>query len=310
MANMVFTASRSAGDDISVPISIPFTVGGTATFTSDYTVTGANTFTASSGSMTIPAGQTSAAITISTVPDTIFEPDETIILTPTAQAGVWIVGASSWTGTIINDDAASNLILSLNFEGANNSTTFTDLSTFNRVGTTSGNAKITNASPISGSSSGLFDGTSGTFLFFPTSLDFALGAGNFSASFRIRTTQSAGFKGLVSRIANPGTFSASGSWVIYINAGIVQVFASDYSTSNPLVTSSTAINDGLVHKIEFRRIGTAISLLIDDVSVVSVTSSVIIADNGSPLYIATDRNNGVTGSEYNGLIDDLIITKG
>ena len=109
MANMVFTASRSAGDDINIPISIPFTVGGTATFTSDYTVTGANSFTANSGSMTILAGQTSASITISTVPDSILEPNETIILTPTAQAGSWVVGTSAWTGTILNDDGGTSL---------------------------------------------------------------------------------------------------------------------------------------------------------------------------------------------------------
>ena len=107
MPNMVFTASRSAGDDISVPISIPFTVSGTATFASDYTVTGATTFTTTNGSMIIPAGQASAAMTISTVPDATFEPDETIILTPTAQAGSWIVGASAWIGTILNDDGSN-----------------------------------------------------------------------------------------------------------------------------------------------------------------------------------------------------------
>ena len=206
--------------------------------------------------------------------------------------------------------ATANTVLSLNFEGANNSTTFTDISAFNRVGTASGNAKLTNINPISGSSSGLFDGTSGTYLSFPNSSGFALGAGDFSVSFKVKTTQGAGYKGLISRIPNPGGFGMSGSWVIYINTGIIQIFASDYSGGSPLVTSTAAINDGLAHKVEFRRIGTNISLLIDDVSVASVTSSVTIVDNGSPLYIGTDRNNGVTGGEYNGLIDDLIITKG
>lgn len=152
MPNIVFAASRTTGDNINIPISIPFTVGGTATFASDYTVTGADSFSATSGSMTIPSGQNSASMTISTVPDTLFEPDETIVLTPIAQAGSWVVGTQSWTATIINDDASPSIRLRINFQGADNST-ISDSSFAPKTIQVFGNTKILN-------NVGVFDGDS------------------------------------------------------------------------------------------------------------------------------------------------------
>ncbi|MGF1532926.1 MAG: S8 family serine peptidase [Bernardetiaceae bacterium] len=76
-----FTSSIAPANDLTVN----FTVGGTATFNDDYLVVrGANTFTATNGSVVIPAGQTTASITIQTVPDNIVEADESIILTVVA----------------------------------------------------------------------------------------------------------------------------------------------------------------------------------------------------------------------------------
>lgn len=100
-----FTVARNAGDDINLPITVGFTVGGTATYPTDYTVGGATSFSATTGSILIPAGQVSASFTVTPVPDSTEESNETIILTPQAQAGVFVVGAgSSWTATITNDD--------------------------------------------------------------------------------------------------------------------------------------------------------------------------------------------------------------
>ncbi|MEM6297753.1 MAG: choice-of-anchor Q domain-containing protein, partial [Bacteroidota bacterium] len=68
--------------EISRSQTINFSVGGTADFGTDYTlVSGADTFTINSGSVTIPSGTTSAQVILETTPDMVGEPDETIILT-------------------------------------------------------------------------------------------------------------------------------------------------------------------------------------------------------------------------------------
>jgi Concanavalin A-like lectin/glucanases superfamily len=100
-----FTVTRNAGDDINVPITVAFAVGGTATYPTDYTVSGAASFSATTGSILIPAGQVLASFTAAPVPDLVVEANETIVLTPQVQAGVFAIGAgSAWTATIINDD--------------------------------------------------------------------------------------------------------------------------------------------------------------------------------------------------------------
>ncbi len=76
--DFVFSASVAPASDLTVS----FTVGGTATYNEDYIVArGAASFTATTGTVVIPAGQTQAVITVQTKKDSIIEPDETIILT-------------------------------------------------------------------------------------------------------------------------------------------------------------------------------------------------------------------------------------
>ena len=64
-----------------------FSVGGTATFSTDYTQTGAATFTATNGTVTFGAGNSTATVTVDPSADMTVEPDETVILTVTAGTG-------------------------------------------------------------------------------------------------------------------------------------------------------------------------------------------------------------------------------
>ena len=57
----------------SLPVTIPFTLSGTATQNTDYTI--------ASTSLTIPAGSTTGTATFQITNDALYEPDETIILT-------------------------------------------------------------------------------------------------------------------------------------------------------------------------------------------------------------------------------------
>ena len=155
-----FTVSRATSDNINVPITIPFTVGGTAVFGTDYTVNGATSFTTAQGSITLPSGQSSAAFTITSLPDSTGKPDQTIILTPQAQAGVFVAASgSSWTVTILKNGGtpppppvSPGTILLLRFQGADNSTAIIDSSSNPKTIQVFGNTKIIN-------NQGVFDGT-------------------------------------------------------------------------------------------------------------------------------------------------------
>ncbi|WP_340112902.1 T9SS type A sorting domain-containing protein [Maribellus mangrovi] len=101
-SSITYTFSLSA--NATSNITINFSVGGTATFTTDYTQSGATTFNASSGTVTISSGTNSADITLTPVSDDGLEPDETIVLTLKSGTGYDAGSPSSASGTIVNDD--------------------------------------------------------------------------------------------------------------------------------------------------------------------------------------------------------------
>jgi hypothetical protein len=86
----VFTATRSGSTTSSLVVS--YTVSGTATPGSDYT--------ALSGSVTIPAGSSSATIAVTPLADTLTEAAETVIVTLSASSGYTVGSPSSATVTI------------------------------------------------------------------------------------------------------------------------------------------------------------------------------------------------------------------
>jgi chitinase len=78
------------------------TANGTAIAGSDYVAT--------SGTLTIPAGQASAAITVDVNGDTDVEPNETLTLSLSSPIGAKIVPPTTANGTITNDDRIATLI--------------------------------------------------------------------------------------------------------------------------------------------------------------------------------------------------------
>ena len=81
-----------------------FNVGGTAVFATDYTQSGAATFSATSGTVTFPAPTDLVKVTIDPTVDGGTETNETVILTLAAGAGYTVASPSAATTTIINDD--------------------------------------------------------------------------------------------------------------------------------------------------------------------------------------------------------------
>jgi hypothetical protein len=90
-----FTVSRTGST--AQALGVAYSVGGAATPNGDYT--------ALSGTVTIPAGASSATIAINVVNDTIQEPGETVILTISANAAYAVGSPSGATVTIADDDA-------------------------------------------------------------------------------------------------------------------------------------------------------------------------------------------------------------
>ena len=92
--NAEFPVTLSAAT--TVPVTVSYATGdGTATAGSDYTAT--------SGTLTIPAGQTTGTITVAVVGDTVMESDETFTVTLSTPVNATL-GTATGTGTITNDD--------------------------------------------------------------------------------------------------------------------------------------------------------------------------------------------------------------
>ncbi len=94
---LVYTFTRTGSTAAALPVS--YTVGGTASSGVD--------FTALPGTVTIPAGATSATVSVNPTDDTTDEPNETIIVTVTDTAAYDVAAAASASGTIIDDDGST-----------------------------------------------------------------------------------------------------------------------------------------------------------------------------------------------------------
>lgn len=115
-ASGAFTVSRAVATGS--PLEVAFFMSGTARSIGqrDYDVT-----TGTSGAVTIPAGQTSAVVTISPVSDAIHEPDETAILTLVSSPTYSLGGATIATVTIVDDDPVPTATVAKINDGFENS---------------------------------------------------------------------------------------------------------------------------------------------------------------------------------------------
>lgn len=133
--NLVYTFTRSGAT--ANALTVNFSVGGTASFTEpDYSQTGADTFTATSGTVTFTAGSPTTAVTVDPTADSIIEADETVVLTVTAGTGYNVGSPSSAIGTITNDDADVSVAVSPASVAEDGATNL--VYTFTRTGFTSG----------------------------------------------------------------------------------------------------------------------------------------------------------------------------
>ena len=83
------------------PLTVSYTVGGTATAVSDYAAL------SRTGTVVIPAGASSAAITVRPINDTAVEPQETVVVRLTPGSAYTVGAASSAAVRIVSDDKPS-----------------------------------------------------------------------------------------------------------------------------------------------------------------------------------------------------------
>jgi hypothetical protein len=86
------------GADLSQATTVTYTITGTAANAGDIS-------TPLTGTITIPAGETSASLSIATVEDAVFEPDESFTVTASNPVN-GTIGTGTASGTILNDDVA------------------------------------------------------------------------------------------------------------------------------------------------------------------------------------------------------------
>ena len=158
-----FTISRSGS---LVSVSVQVSVTGTATPSTDYT---------SLFGATIPAGQSSATLTVHTVQDALVEGSETVILTLSDRAA-YVVGSPSSATVTITDRPVPIVTISATDPDASESGFTTGTFTFTRTGSTA--LALTVSYTISGTAS---HGTDYSFIFSPITIP----AGQASATLNV-----------------------------------------------------------------------------------------------------------------------------
>jgi hypothetical protein len=113
-ANLRYTFSRSGAT--TSPLTVKYTVSGTATLGSDYTGIAA---TGTTKTVTFAAGASTALVTVNPSADVSIEPNETVILTLAGGTGYTRGTTTAVSGTITTDDVSSFLSATL---AANQST--------------------------------------------------------------------------------------------------------------------------------------------------------------------------------------------
>ena len=101
---MTFALTRT--DNLSGEIVVALTLGGTAGYSVDYTVTSVNggTWNLANRTVTMAAGVSSATVTVTPVNDTLPEFDETVTVTVAGGAGYLVGTPSTATATIVDND--------------------------------------------------------------------------------------------------------------------------------------------------------------------------------------------------------------
>ncbi|TXH14730.1 MAG: hypothetical protein E6R03_08630, partial [Hyphomicrobiaceae bacterium] len=201
------------------------------------------------------------------------------------------------TATAAEDTFFERTALLLHMDGADGSTTFTDVKA--KTVTPSGNAQISTAQSKFGGASGLFDGT-GDFLTVAHSTDFSI-TGDITVEAWVYPTNLTG----VRYIARKGTSTTyTTGWALAVNAGFPYA---NVGTSSGTIDSPVALTLNTWQHVAFTKRGGTLRMFIDGV-LVNTVSGVTGTDVTASLTIG--RDSAATARDWVGHIEELRITRG
>jgi hypothetical protein len=194
----------------------------------------------------------------------------------------------------------------LHFDGANNSTTFTDSSSYAHAVTAADNAVISTTQSKFGGASGYFDGD-GDGVTVPDGAEFAFGSGNFTIEAWVWPINASTAVGGIYGQRQGGSGDGYGI-VLYVLNGSTHLVVSESGTDwNINFSGEVPVVSGEWSHIALVRNGNNWTVYVNGVVSQTINSSIAVHDaNGSP----SAGNAGFAGQYFYGYIDDLRVTKG
>jgi hypothetical protein len=229
---------------------------------------------------------------------------------------IWDPIDQFWDRTVLNmrmesaDPYWDKKVLGVHFNGANASTTFTDVK--GKTISVFGNTQISTAQflGIPGkSSSAYFDGTD-DYLRIPYSSDFSPGTGDYSCFVWIRPANISSLRAIVGPYSNP---SAIHGWLLYQGTtGEIVLALRDISGAAVLVTSaSNTLKLNLWQHVGWTKVGNDYKVFHNGVIVASTTNSISLYVNPSyGFIIGRWDDSGTTGRDFSGYMTELELYKG
>lgn len=200
------------------------------------------------------------------------------------------LGVNAASAPIIESSASSGYALELLFGGADNSTTFTDTSSFGRTMTRVGSPVVKAGTGPSGANCGDFLTSAGNYLTTPDAAELRFGAGDFeiSCDFKLQSTIVTG--GKHSFIASKGASgNLNNAWYFGIFSGGYISFTSANNNAAIYVLYDHRADTTNWHNLKLRRTSGLVEILVDDVSVGSCTPGsggvANIYEGAAPLYV-------------------------
>jgi hypothetical protein len=161
--NLLYTITRTGS--LANSRTVTFSLGGAATWKSDFILPNVPGFTIPTGTVTFAPGASTATVTVDPLADLLVEPDESVVMTLVAGPSYKLGSPSSVTGTIKNDDTTPTppLVTDDSARGGFVSTSGFVKSTgsgyLNTVLTAAGSASVTNTAnwSLGGLASGVYE---------------------------------------------------------------------------------------------------------------------------------------------------------
>ena len=198
------------------------------------------------------------------------------------------------------DPNFANRLLLLHGDGANNSTIFTDSSSFNRTLTASGATVISTIASQFGESSISFNGSSR--LLVASSGGLILGSSNFTLEGFIRPNSYSGFPTL---FENRDAFAVRGYSCFFDGSGFLYFYASNGSSWVVTMATSVAVATGVFTYFKITRNGSNWSISLNGTVRATQTSTLSIVGEAASAFTI---GGTVNGGQYNGYLDEFRVS--